>query len=163
MSNEKKEKNEKSASSKVDFPIGVWTIGFTLENTDDPLVLMGSLELAGPGNKGNMMKFADNPHFAHIKDTTFSVNVYSFTPEDGHIHFHILEAAEHYNPATPIPFRFMFEGVYASDDDAKEMELNGTGKVPLGFYPRPNPKAADGDNVTWTSKGITDPPHKHSK
>jgi hypothetical protein len=163
MSNEKKEKSKKSASSKADIPVGNWPIWFTLENTTDSLVLMGWLDLAGHETEGNTMKFADNAHFAHIKDGTFPVNVASFNPEDGHIHFHILEAAERYQPGTPIAFQFMFEGIYAYDADMKKMELNGKGQVPSGFYPRPKPQKADGDNVTWTSKGITDPPHKHSK
>jgi hypothetical protein len=163
MSNEKKEKNEKTAPSKVDFPVGSWTIRFTLENTDDPLTIMGSLELAGLETKGNKIKFADNNHFAHIRNGTFTVNVASFIAEDGYIQFQILGAAELYNPDTPPEYQFNFEGYYTYDADMKVWELHGTGQVPYGFYPRPELPAADGDNVTWTSKGITDPPHKHSK
>lgn len=163
MSNEKKEKSEKSASSKVDFPIGGWTVWFTLEGTEDPLVTMGRLDLADIGTKENKMKFADNGHFANIKDHTFTVDVTSFNTEDGYILFRILEAAERYNPITPPEYQFIFEGFCAYDVDMKEWKLHGKGQVPFGFYPRPGQQTADGDNVTWTSKGITDPPHKHSK
>jgi hypothetical protein len=164
MSNEKKEKSKKSASSEVEFPVGDWTIRFTLEDSPDPLVKMGVLHLEDLGEKGNNIKFDDNPHYTHIRNTTFQVNVLSFT-DDGHIYFHIPEAAEEYNPNNPTfpEYRFNFWGVYAKDDVSNDMELNGTGKVPLGFYPVTELPAADGDNVVWTSKGITDPPHKHSK
>lgn len=164
MHKEHKEKSKKSAPSGVEFPVGSWEIQFTLENTNDKLAILGGLCLACPENPiGNTLTFDNNPHYEGIANGTFPINIISYDIETGLIHFQILGAADLYKPHTPPPYQFYFKGVYAYNEKTNQMEFDGTGTAPLGFYPGRRLPDADGDNVTWTSGGPVDPPHKPSR
>ncbi|MGH9754963.1 MAG: hypothetical protein ACREA2_19470 [Blastocatellia bacterium] len=157
----------KSSPTAVEFPAGDWKISFKLKDTNDPWTFMGYLNLVSSESSiehyVGAIEFDDNSHFGEVANKPFPANIISFDPQDGAIYFQILGAATLYNPNTPVPYQFFFEGTYAYDDDTKKMELSGEGKVPFGFCPRSGPPGDEGDTVKWRSGGPTDPPHKPSK
>jgi hypothetical protein len=151
----------------VEFPEGLWNISFKLKDTEDPWTPMGNLNLVSTQytieNYVGAIQFVDNPHYGDVANNPFPANITFFDPQSGEIQFQIMGAALLYDPNTPVPYQFFFKGIYAFDEGTKRMELNGSGEVPFGFCPRSGTPGEDGDNVTWTSKGTTDPPHKPSR
>jgi hypothetical protein len=151
-----KEKSEKSRKSDVSFPAGDWSVSIR-----DDTVNMGRLNLAGVSQSSEQdigtVNFANNNNFGPIKDRGFSAEGV-FDPETGVIYFKLPAAAEEYNSKTSPPYQFVFIGWYCKPD-----EMCGKARVPKGFGLQPGNLGEDGDDVTWIAKGITDPPHKHSK
>jgi hypothetical protein len=151
-----KEKSEKSTISKVDFPVGDWRLYIRDESLY--VGLLNFVQISEPRAQYQCaINFDNNPLFNNIANMPFSVEIIMFDPETGVISFRIPAAAEEYNSDTSPPYQFVFIG-YCDPN-----KMHGIARVPKDFGLAPGSLGEDGDDVTWISKGITDPPHKHSR
>jgi len=152
-----KEKSEKSRTPSGSFPVGEWSIFIRNESIN-----IGRLNLAEGSQSDEQyvgsIDFGDNPGFGPIRNGAFSVEIVAIDPETEVIYFKIPAAAVEYNPNTNPPFQFVFIG-WACEQN----KMCGIARVPKGFGLDPHKFGEDGDDVTWISKGITDPPHKPSR
>jgi len=104
------------------------------------------------------MQFEDNSHFGNIAGDSFSVDILFYSSETGAIVFQILDAALLFDPTTPPPFRFVFEGFF----DPEKPALSGIAKVPKDFGDSGEP-GDEGDTVSWTAGAHDNPRPKRSK
>lgn len=157
----RKEKSDKSTTSNVNFPEGVWSVSIR-----NAAVYIGDLDLAAASQSpeqynGNIV-FGNNPGFGPIKGGDFSVEVVTVDPVAEVIYFKIPAAALQYNSNTSPLYQFIFIGWYCGTNDEPNV-MGGSVRIPKDFGTHPGDLGEDGDEVTWIAKGITDPPHKHSR
>lgn len=152
----RKEKSEKSTTSNVDYPVGEQRLYIR----DDSLYvgLLNFVQISEPRAQYECaINFDDNPLFDNIANMPFSVEIIMFDPETGVISFKIPAAAEEYNSNTGLAYQFVFIGYCDTN------KIHGIARIPKDFGLAPGALGEDGDDVTWISKGITEPPHKHSR
>ncbi len=158
-----KEKDEKSLPPAFEYPEKCWLIYFNNAESPKEQILLGQLNLIESENSAvryvGAIQFANNDQFGDVKDKPFPVQIIDFDHQTGRIDFQILGATTLFAPNTPVPYQFVFTGTYWQEDQG-EMVLSGSGKVPPRFCPQSGLPGEDGDTVTWTSRGPTDPPHK---
>jgi hypothetical protein len=164
-----KEKSEKSSRTEMPFPEGRHTIWFgTSDQQEHPWVLglinLVSIEVDEDITYVGAIRFGEKVNV--IPDYPYPLYV-TFDPANRAIHFHIQGASRSFNENGLDPrFHFKFNGTCWWEGE--KIVFSGTGGVPSSFCPRTgSPRKAkpglpdeDGEDVNWTSKGITDPPHK---